>query len=691
MNTVKKNFIVSHRELIKFEDFITHNDPRLLFRNIFNVVSKMVNELAGEGLQEYPNDPESINYVDYDLENIFEIDQVDPFYSDRLFANRFVNLFKNLDIGSTQNKIYIFRGPPGSGKSTFLNCLLNRIERYVNENQNGTMYEVVWKLDENLTIPCPSHDNPLFLITKDKRKEVMEQLLLNYPEFKDEVLNNKNYEWIFNSNPCTFCSSISQSLSDKYTDIIPYLYVRQYTINKNLSEGISVFNANDEIPRFKAQPINKIQDKLDEYFESEGGGVRFDHSIHAKSNNGIYSLMDLKDKNVNRFKELRGIVSEGRHKVNTIEEKVRSLFMIVTNPEDEDGIEDQAMDDRKKVTKMNYVLVPETQNKIFYKIYGNSIKDRFHPNVVDMFSRMLISTRMNDSKEDNVLLTWIDNSNKYSDIIDDDLLILRMEVYNGNIPEWLNDVDVQNFVYDIRKAIIDMALDDGENGISDRKAIETFGDLINYYTDDEYISIKRLKNYCEKVNRNLLDSIPKGFLDAVERYYIYIVSQEIKESMFIRNEEKIKKNLKNYLYSLNYNVGDRLTNPSTGDTFTVTNEIFENVEKPIFGTSNEILRDKVFKKYISETICCEDIEHSNQFQKLYNDYVYGLKDNVLKEFIDSKTFRNAIKDYGTDFFDSYDIKIKKNVTNLVENMMSLYGYTVKAAKEVCTYVFDKLK
>jgi adenylate kinase family enzyme len=621
---------------------------------------------------------------------IFAHGQVDPFFSDRLFANRFVNLFNTLDKGSTQNKIYVFRGPPGSGKSTFLNCFTNKVQQYVNEG-NGTMYEVVWKLNNKLTIPCPSHDNPLLLIPRDKRKEVISELLKDNKELRDEIFNKKKYEWIFTTNPCTFCSSISQSLADKHGDILPYLYVRQYRISKNLSEGISVFNDNDELPKFKAQPTEKIQEKLDEYFEEEGGGVKIDHSIYAKSNNGIYALMDLKDNNHYRFIGLRGIVSEGRHKVKTIEEKVKSIFLIVTNPEDEKEIIDSAMEDRKRVTKMNYVLVPKTQNKIFYKIYGEDKKEHFHPNVVDMFSRVLISTRMDRKRDDNVTLTWVDNSNSYSDICDDDLLILRQEVYNGIIPEWLSETDVQNFVYDIRKGIINMALNDGEEGISDRKAIEVFGNLLNYYKDDEYIGIKRVKNYFERVDTSLLEYIPKGFLDAIERYYTYIISQEVKESLFIRNDEKIIKDLKNYLFSLNFSIGDRLTNPHTNDTFIVSDELFRKVENPVFGTSNEHIRNKVFKRYISETVCCENIEESSQFKKLYQDYVYGLKEHILKEFIGSKNFINAIKDYDTSYFNSYDNKIRRNVNNLIENMISNYGYTIKAAKEVCTYLFDKLE
>jgi uncharacterized protein YydD (DUF2326 family) len=134
-----------------------------------------------------------------------------------------------------------------------------------------------------------------------------------------------------------------------------------------------------------------------------------------------------------------------------------------------------------------------------------------------------------------------------------------------------------------------------------------------------------------------------------------------------------------------------LTNPHTNDTFIVSDELFRKVENPVFGTSNEHIRNKVFKRYISETVCCENIEESSQFKKLYQDYVYGLKEHILKEFIGSKNFINAIKDYDTSYFNSYDNKIRRNVNNLIENMISNYGYTIKAAKEVCTYLFDKLE
>ncbi len=48
--------------------------------------------------------------------------------------------------GTQNNHIFLFEGPPGSGKSTFLNNILSKLEDYT-KTSSGRMYEIHWKLD----------------------------------------------------------------------------------------------------------------------------------------------------------------------------------------------------------------------------------------------------------------------------------------------------------------------------------------------------------------------------------------------------------------------------------------------------------------------------------------------------------------------------------------------------------------
>ena len=217
---------LNQREPLTFEDFlkVLTANPTGVIRNVFQLFYDMVMTHIGEGADEYPDDPESIHFDYYDCRRLFVEETDHPFFADRLFANRLVNLVASWKRGAQQNKIYIFEGPPGSGKSTFLNNLLMKFEEYANKEE-GSRFEVVWRLDrkvlgkfaehevghfldklstlldeyefeqsevmeakdnlnkgdEFVEIPCPSHDNPILLIPKDYRREtVLEQVAIPF-------------------------------------------------------------------------------------------------------------------------------------------------------------------------------------------------------------------------------------------------------------------------------------------------------------------------------------------------------------------------------------------------------------------------------------------------------------------------------------------------------------------------------
>ena len=107
------------RTPIPFEDFLSvlYRNPSYTMRNIFQVFHDMVKTYAGEGIDEYPDDPESIHFVHYNCNRLFVDGSDHPFFADRLFANRLMRLVEALRLGAQQNKIYIFDGPPGCGRA----------------------------------------------------------------------------------------------------------------------------------------------------------------------------------------------------------------------------------------------------------------------------------------------------------------------------------------------------------------------------------------------------------------------------------------------------------------------------------------------------------------------------------------------------------------------------------------------
>jgi len=80
------------RSPIAFEGFLNElvARPQVVVRNAFQVFHDMMKAYVGEGVEEYPDDPESIQYVLYDCSKLFAEGADYPFFADRLFANRLI-------------------------------------------------------------------------------------------------------------------------------------------------------------------------------------------------------------------------------------------------------------------------------------------------------------------------------------------------------------------------------------------------------------------------------------------------------------------------------------------------------------------------------------------------------------------------------------------------------------------------
>lgn len=748
------------RNAISFEEFLQEviARPYLSVRNIFKTFHDMVNAYVGKGTDEYPDDPESINYVSYDCSRLFVEGADYPFFADRLFANRLFNLVESLLRGAQQNKILIFKGPPGCGKSTFLNNLLRKLEEYANTDE-GMRYEIVWRFDRKLLgnitedephpfiaklnrileksespdqaltknihidpatgsetlieddfpayingdyieVPCPSHDNPLLMIPKQYRREFFDDLFKNN-EFKWKLSTEKEYEWVFKENPCTICSSLYEALICRLKspqNVFDTLYARPYRFNRRLGEGISVFNPGDKPLRQSVMSNPMLQRRINSVLK-DSNEVKYIFSQYAKTNNGIYALMDVKSHNTERLIELHNIISEGVHKVEDIEENVNSLLLAVMNPEDQKNIEGfQSFLDRVQYINIPYVMDLNTEVEIYRNIFGRHIDENFLPRVLHNFARVIISSRLKTRSD--AMTEWIENPEKYQIYCDANLQLLKMEIYTGFIPNWLGEEDRKRLTAKRRRRIIGESETEGEHGISGRDSIKIFNNFFSTYAkEDKLINMSDLCKFFNNVNKKFKDPIPQGFLDSLLHMYDYTVLQEVKESLYYYNEEQISREIQNYLFAINFEIGSIETCTYTGERLEITDEFLENIEQRLLGTKIDkakrlAFREDIQKEYTTRTLTQEimvdglPIAETKAFQSLNDRYVHNLKDKVLDPFLENENFRRAIKDYNEEDFKTYDKRIRDDVTYLIGNLCEHFRYKERGAKEVSMYVID---
>lgn len=733
----------SRRPPIPFDEFLADllDNPSIVFRNVFQVFHDMISWFMGEGIDEYPNDPESIHYVYYDCNRLFEEDSDRPFFADRLFANRLVNMVESMKRGAQQNKVYIFNGPPGCGKSTFLNNLLRKFESYANTKE-GMRHELVWRINLSLfgttterssmpvleqlaellsnerddgrqgeshlplspegylEIPCPSHDHPILLIPKNYREAFLGELFEGHP-FKETLFTDKGYHWVFKDKPCTFCGALYRTLLNHFknpSEVHKMIWTRHYRFNRRVGEGISVFNPGDPPIRNNVIHNPAIQTKLNSLL-SNSPEVQYLYSHYAKTNNGIYALMDIKSHNTERFIELHNIISEGVHKVEDIEENVNTLLVAIMNPEDQKNIKEfKSFSDRIEYINIPYVMDVGTEVKIYKNTFGNFIGERFLPRVLDNFARVVISSRLTTRSE--ALLEWIGEPKKYNLYCDDNLQLLKMEIYAGVIPQWLSEEDRKKLTAKRRRRIIAESDREGISGISGRDSIKIFNEFYSTYSKHEkLINMSMLCDFFTRKKRDLMQAIPSGFLDSLVRMYNYTILQEVKESLYYYNEHQITNDILNYLFAVNFEPGAEEVCTYTKDKLRITEEFFTEIENRILGAGGSkerrgSFRENIQREYTSKTLTQEimlerkPITRTEIYMQLHERYVQNIKEKALDPFLDNDNFRRGIKDYNSPDFKTYDKRIRVDVRYLIRNLQRKFGYTEQGAREVCIYVID---
>ncbi|MBI2639503.1 MAG: serine protein kinase PrkA [Candidatus Sungbacteria bacterium] len=703
---------------LSFEEYLdlAAREPGRVLRNIFQLFYDMVNECVDKGTDEYPDDPESIGFVKYDCTRLFAERADNPFFADRLFANRFIRQIESLRQGFQQNRIYAYEGPSGCGKSTFLNNLLRTFVAYTN-TRAGQIFELVWEIDgtlfsqdagasKKLVVPCPSHDYPILVVPKEHRPEFLRKLLPD-GEAKQKILGSKEYEWLFTGEVCTVCKSIFELALEKLGSVekvFTMLRARTYKFDRRLGEGISVFNpgdqsvwvGNDGKPTGGVFTNKPLQQDLDRLFGA--GRVKYVFSSLAQTNNGIHVLMDVKGYNKARLLELHNVISEGVHKVGGVEEGVTALFFALMNPEDKRVITDEKMESfegRIQYNKIPYVLAPDTEVDIYRSIFGSSIVASFLPRVLENFARVIISSRMN--MECKPLKEWIPDVAKYKKYCDESGLLLRMAIYMGVIPNWLSEEDRKKFAAPVRRALIAEGENEGGKGFSGRDSLRLFGEFFSRYSGrPSLITMENVEDFFKhRIGRERRDEfIPKNFLAALIGAYDYAILNEMKEAMYFYNKERISRDILNYLHAVNYEVETKIQCPFTGEEMEVTMVFLKLMASRIAGremSDSDALKfaQDIQKKFTVAAAKGGGITETELYNDLFAAYVRNLKEKVLQPFAKNANFREAIRAFGTREFETFDTRLKEHVIAMIKNMMEKFGYTEQGAKEICLYVIDK--
>ncbi len=742
MNTILKEFLekqfkieTSVRLPIPFDNFLEMlaNNPSLYLRDIFQFFYDMVFlYVTDQDVQEEGSKHTFFNK--YNIDNLLAKNCEVPFFADPIFSERFIDLVKSFKKRTVQNHLILFEGPPGSGKSTFLNNLITKIEEYA-KSEKGIMFKTYWRIStetiqnalkdndlfnvfiddtENLAseqkfvsddlkkrksidFSCPRHDHPILQVPKNLRYDLFDMIIKDQ-QFKKKLFEAKEYEWVFKDLPCNICQSIYNVLLDRLKnpfEVFKMIYARRAVFRRLFGVGVSVFNPSDPLV---VEPFRNqfIEDYLRTLLRTDN--IDFVYSDLSFTNNGVYALMDIKERNYERLFRLHGIISDGVHKVGLIEEYIKSLFLGLVNPEDKvKFVEVQSFRDRIIYVRIPYVLDYKTEIEIYRNKFGSEAFSKFLPHCLELFTKLIIATRLDITID--LFKRWIPDPIKYDKFLDKNYLHIKIFIFSNELPLWLDDNDVKKIDNTFRSAILKLSENDGFKGISGRQSLQLIGDFLEKHQDDDLITMEMIINFFFSLELKEFKELLQDLIVFLANHYDYVVTQEVKESIYFFNKEEIENQIANYLYAVNFDIGETVKCPYTNDEIQVSEEYFNNFEKSILGNNATPFEMKKFRKetqhiYVNTTLSQEinlfgkKINETNQFKQLFQKFTSNLKENALAPFSGNINFKSALLDYDTPSFEKYDETIKRNVTFLIQNLTQKFNYTKKGAIKTVEYVLE---
>jgi predicted Ser/Thr protein kinase len=723
------------RSPIPFYEFIelVAKEPKFYLRDVFQLFYDMVFYYVNKTPSYRINTNLPQLSQQYDLNNLLVKDCDNPFFADRIFADRFIDLVNSLKRRTSQNHLILFEGPPGSGKSTFLNNLAQKVEEYA-QLPEGALYKTYWRinvetfraegspysvfngeerdqLQEHLKIPneelktrksidfsCPRHDHPILQIPKSIRQTILDELIPD-KKFKEKLFNDAEYEWVLRDVPCNICQSLYSVMLNRLKDpnkIFNMIFARKAVFKRLFGVGISVFNPSDPIAE---EPFTNefIEDALRYILRTDN--IDFTYSDLSFTNNGIYALMDIKENNRERLFRLHGIISDGIHKVGLVEERIKSLFLGLVNPEDKIHFEGvKSFQDRIIYVRIPYVLDYKTEVEIYRDKFGDRIENRFLPGVIQNFAKIIIASRVN--KNSPAIKQWIPQPGKYQKFLDQNLLLLKICLYAGDLPEWLDEDDLKKLDSRLLAQILQESSDEGYQGISGRHSIQLLGEFLEQLPDDgKQITMNQIVNFFNQYDFKGAKEIPDDFIPILSNNYDYKVVQEVKESLYDFNQEEIENRISNYLYAISFDIGETVKSPYTNDEIEVSEDYFKSFEVVMLGANSSTVERKKFRREMSQTYVnttlAQEIQVENralkdttQFKKLYSRYVKYLKESAIEPYSGNQNFRRALLDFKTPAFANYDDRTKRDIRFLINNLKSKFGYSTDGAIEIANYVLE---
>ena len=494
-----------------------------------------------------------------------------------------------------ESRIILLKGPVGTAKSTMGELLALGLENY-SRTPNGKLYAPTWVVEENdeegqhilgtvdrlekHSLDCPINDEPLKIIPKELRKEIL-------GKFLEEVQGKMTYPINMDGSACPRCNDIFQLFLRKYKGdwkkvLSKHLKIRRILISRAQRTGISITRPKAE----KDQDATEWSGETNYVALAKFGSVNDSRTFDFKgyfecANRGMLYSEELLKLSQTFLYDYLGASQEHRiQPKGFMEVDIDEVIIGGTNlPEWEklkETREMEALRDRIIQVPVPYVLQLSGEKKIYQKFFveGNKGLGRhIAPHTIEIAAFWAILTRLQKPKKGDLSL-----QNK-------------LKLYDGK--------DIPGYNVDAIRELIDEAgeeskedLKEGMKGVSPRFVHDKIANAIStiFALDEKqncvnfFVVLNQIEEGLKDHQHISSDSIRKEWEDliaAAKQELLEILKNEVQE-ILVGDVENLMEMHNRYIDNVfAYKNGEKLLNSVTREYDAPDEQFMRSIEKMI--------------------------------------------------------------------------------------------------------------
>ncbi|HYF14626.1 MAG TPA: hypothetical protein VD971_06075 [Phycisphaerales bacterium] len=580
----------------------------------------------------------------------------------------------------TDKRILLLHGPVGSSKSTIARLLKKGLEAY-SRSPDGALYSFSWMLDDRCEVSpsahdgkvaaathefrCPMHEDPLVLIPREARGDVVDRLNAAY-----QPAHHQGRLKIV-GDPDPFCRKVYEDLMAFYGGdwrrAMEHVKVRRIVLSEKDRVGIGTFQPKDEKNQDSTELTGDINYRKIAMFgsDSDPRAFNFDGELNI-ANRGVCEFIEVLKLDVAFLYDLLGASQEHQIKPKKFAQtSIDEVILGHTNEPEYKRLQSndmmEAFRDRTIKIDVGYNIRLDDEIRIYQKDFGPQKVRHMHvaPHTLEVAAMWAVLTRLDEPKKAGLTL------------------LQKLKLYNGK--------SIPGYTEDSVRELKEEAPREGMSGISPRYIQDKISNALvsrqalEEKTINPFMVLNELESGLSHHSLISDENTRKRYrelLSVVKEEYEDIIKGEVQRAISA-DEDAIRRLCANYIDNVRaYTQREKVKNRYTGRDDEPDERLMRSIEEKIEIPES---RKDDFRQEIMNYIGALALD-GKRFEFNTNARLYrALELKLFEDQRDTIKLKNLVSSVVDD-------ETQKKIDVVKQRLIKNFGYNEASATDVLNYV-----